>query len=534
MSGKKKIPHTFVIVFAVIVIAAVSTWFVQGGEYERALRQLPDGSTKNIIVPDSYRIVENVPQTWQIFSAFFLGFVSKADIIVFILLIGGAFWILNESKAIDVGIISFLKLTSGLEKSRIIRVLGVNNIIMTLIMIMFSFFGSVFGMSEETIAFIVIFVPLAITMGYDSIVGVCLCFFAAGLGFAGATLNPFTIGIAQGLSDLPLFSGLEYRIFCWVVITAIGITFILVYAARIRRHPEKSPVHSEDQYWRDKRAESGTRPEYHTPVAAWVTFVILLVVMITFAFLYPVTTLRVGQAGFTMPLIPVLAGLFGFTGFIALRKSVHFFILDLFIFTILYLVAGVMGYQWYVMEIATLFFVMGLSSGAAMSYSANRITELFIAGVKDIMSAALVVGMAGGIIIILQNGKVIDPMLHGVADSMKNVGKYGSLSIMYVIQTLINVVITSGSAKAALTMPIMAPFSDLINVSRQATVMAYQLGDGFTNLITPTSATLVGVLGVAKIPFDKWVRWVWPLIVILIIVGFLLLIPTITMDLNGF
>jgi uncharacterized ion transporter superfamily protein YfcC len=125
-------------------------------------------------------------------------------------------------------------------------------------------------------------------------------------------------------------------------------------------------------------------------------------------------------------------------------------------------------------------------------------------------------------------------MLHGIANSMRDVGKYGSLSIMYVIQTMINVVITSGSAKAALTMPIMAPFSDLINVSRQATVMAYQLGDGFTNLITPTSATLVGVLGVAKIPFEKWVKWVWPLIVLLIIVGFLLLIPTITMDLNGF
>jgi uncharacterized ion transporter superfamily protein YfcC len=193
-----------------------------------------------------------------------------------------------------------------------------------------------------------------------------------------------------------------------------------------------------------------------------------------------------------------------------------------------------MGFHWYVLEIATLFFAMGISSGLAMSYTANKITELFLSGVKDILSAALVVGLAGGIIIILQNGKVIDPMLHGIAGSMKDVGKFGSLSIMYGIQTLINVIITSGSAKAALTMPIMAPFSDLIHVSRQATVMAYQLGDGFTNLITPTSATLVGVLGVAKIPFEKWVKWVWPLILFLIFVGLLLLIPTILMPLNGF
>ncbi len=534
MAGRRKIPHTFVIVFSVIVIAAVSTWFVQGGEYNRTLKQLPDGSTKNIIVPESYQTVDNVPQTWQIFSAFFLGFVAKADIIVFILLIGGAFWILNESKAIDVGIVSFLRLTSRLEKIRFIRSIGVNNIIMTLIIIMFSFFGSVFGMSEETIAFIGIFVPLAITMGYDSIVGVCLCFFGAGLGFAGATLNPFTIGIAQGLSDLPLFSGLEYRIFCWAFITAIGITFILLYAARIRKNPEKSPVYAEDEYWRNKRAGNEAVTKYYTPVSAWIIFVILLGVMTIFAVKYPSTTLNVGKSGFTIPLIPILTALFAVSGIAALRKSVHFFILDLFIFTILYLVTGVMGYQWYVMEIATLFFVMGISSGIAMSYSANRITELFIAGVKDILSAAMVVGLAGGIIIILQNGKVIDPMLHGIAGSMKDVGRYGSLSIMYAIQTLINVVITSGSAKAALTMPIMAPFSDLINVSRQATVMAYQLGDGFTNLITPTSATLVGVLGVARIPFEKWVKWVWPLIVMLIIIGFLLLIPTITMNLNGF
>jgi len=193
-----------------------------------------------------------------------------------------------------------------------------------------------------------------------------------------------------------------------------------------------------------------------------------------------------------------------------------------------------MGYHWYVMEIATLFFAMGISSGVAMSYSPNKITELFITGVKDILSAALVVGLAGGIIVILQNGKVIDPMLHSLADSMKDVGKYASLSIMYSIQTAINLVMTSGSAKAALTMPIMAPFSDLIGVSRQATIMAYQFGDGFTNMITPTSAVLVGVLGVAKIPYEKWFKWVWPLILGLVILGFLLLIPTVVMDLNGF
>jgi uncharacterized ion transporter superfamily protein YfcC len=534
MARKRQIPHTFVIVFSIIVIASIASWFVEGGEYTRTMKLMPDGTMKNIIVPESYRSVENNPQTWQIFSALFEGFVAKADIIVFILLIGGAFWIMNSSKAIDVSIIAFLNFTKRLEKKKLFRVIGVNNIIIALIMTIFSIFGSVFGMAEETIAFIIIFVPLAIRMGYDSIVGICMCFFGAGLGFAGATLNPFTIGIAQGLSDLPLFSGLEYRIFCWFIITAIGIAFVLRYASKIKKDPARSVMYELDEVWRKSGEENVMQVEYKTPKAAWITWVILLIVMLAFSIQYPMTTMVFGKAKIIIPIIPVLTGLFAAGGYISLRKSVHFFILNIFIFTILYLIVGVMGYHWYILEIATLFFVMGISSGIAMSYSANKITELFLAGVKDILSAAMVVGLAGGIIIILQNGKVIDPMLHGIAGSMKDVGKFGSLSIMYGIQTLINVIITSGSAKAALTMPIMAPFSDLIHVSRQATVMAYQLGDGFTNLITPTSATLVGVLGVAKIPLEKWVKWAWPLILFLIFVGLILLIPTVTMELNGF
>lgn len=534
MASKRKFPHTFVIVFSLIVIAAMASWFVSGGEYTRTQKVLPDGSTKNIIIADSFHTVDNQPQTWQIFSAMFDGFVSKSDIVVFILLIGGAFWIMNESKAIDVSIMAFLRLTQKLEKIKLVRKIGVNNIIMTLIMIVFSLFGSVFGMSEETIAFTIIFVPLAISMGYDSIVGVSLCFFAAGLGFAGATLNPFTIGIAQGLSDVPLFSGIEYRLLCWVVITTIGIIFILRYAAKIKKDPGKSIMYDEDQYWRNRNNTQSEVIQYETPRSAWFTLGLLVIAMGLFSFKFPESVLTIGQSKLTLPVVPILTGIFAISSIIALRKSVHFFILNIFIFTILYLIVGVMGYQWYVMEIATLFFAMGIASGMAMNYSANKITELFLAGVKDILSAALIVGLAAGIIVVLQNGKVIDPMLHGIAGAMENVGKYGSLSIMYGIQTLINLVMPSGSAKAALTMPIMAPFSDLIGISRQATIMAYQFGDGFTNMITPTSAVLMGVLGVAKIPFEKWVKWVWPLILMLVILGFILLIPTVEIKLNGF
>jgi len=529
----KKVPHTYVIVFAIVILSAILTWIIPGGEYDRTVVNV-NGTDRSVIVQDSYHQVDNSGQSWEVFSSFFKGFVDKADIIMFILIIGGAFWIMNASKSIDVGIYSFLEFTKKLEKNKWIRKIGVNNIILTLIMLIFSIFGATFGMSEETIAFVIIFVPMAIKMGYDSIVGVAICFVAAGLGFAGALLNPFTIGIAQGLSDLPLFSGIEYRLFCWFVINIIGFTFILRYAAKVRKNPESSLVYTDDHYWRKHHATDIENIEYYTPMSAWVTYFILLVTMVTFSFYYPQSTLKIGNSETTTYVLPIVTALFAIFGVMSLRKSVHFFILNLLLFTIIYLIVGVMGYGWYIMEISTLFFAMGIFSGIAFSNTANEITKLFLEGVSDILSAAMIVGLAGGILIVLEEGQIIDSILYYISQSMNDFGKIASVGMMYVIQNFINVIIPSGSAKAALTMPMMSQFSDLIGVSRQATVMAFQFGDGFTNMITPTSGVLIGVLGVAKIPYDKWVKWLGGFMVILILLGFLLLIPTVTMELNGF
>ena len=165
MSKKRAIPHTYVIVFYIIIFAALLTWIVPGGAFEREQIRLENGTVKEVIDSNSFQYSESNPQTWQVFSALFDGFVDKADIIVFILLIGGAFWIMNESKAIDVGILSFLKTSKKVEHIWLFQKLGINNIILTFIMLLFSVFGAVFGMSEETIAFIIIFFPLAISMG---------------------------------------------------------------------------------------------------------------------------------------------------------------------------------------------------------------------------------------------------------------------------------------------------------------------------------------------------------------------------------
>lgn len=499
--SKFKVPNTYVIIFAAIAICAISTWFVPGGN----------------------------PQTWQIFSALYEGFSQQAGIIAFVLIIGGAFWVVNSTKAVDEGIMTFISEVRTLERFSIIRRLGVGNIVIVLIMLLFGLFGAVFGMSEETIAFVAVVIPLAKSLGYDEIVGVCMVYVAAHVGFAGAMLNPFTIGIAQDMSGLPLFSGIEYRTFCWVVLMAITIVFVLWYASKVRRKNAFADV--------NKVASSDVEAVSELPKCkAWICLAMLSVLTVLFSVFYAgKCSIKLGQSVYDTPwLLWVIEALFILFSVISLRKSARMYILNLLMFAIVYMVVGVMGYGWYLPEICALFMGLGVAAGFSAGYSADNISKEFIAGAKDIFSAALVIGFAAGIIVILKDGQVIDRMLASMASALDGAGRAGALGSMYGIQTFINIFIPSASAKAAVTMPIMAPFSDMIGVSRQATVLAFQFGDGFTNMITPCSGVLMAVLSVAKIPYEKWFKWVWKFILILIAAGFLLLLPTLWLDLPGF
>ena len=497
--AKLKVPNTYVIIFTVLLVCAVATWLVPGGE----------------------------PQTWQVFSALYEGFSQQAGIIAFVLIIGGAFWVVNSTKAVDEGIMKFINKVQGLERFTLVRKLGVGNIVITLVMLLFGLFGAVFGMSEETIAFVAVVIPLARSLGYDDFVGVCMVYVAAHVGFAGAMLNPFTIGIAQGMAELPLFSGIEYRIFCWVVLMLIAITFVLWYANKTRKPLEIKAVSSD---------VSALSEESVSKVRAWICYAALTVVLVLFSVFYATDcVIKLGESSFDTPwLLWVATGLFAVISFFALRNSVKMFILNMLMFTIVFLVIGAMGYGWYLSEICALFMALAVCAGFSAGYSADDIAKEFIAGAKDIFSAALIIGFAAGIIVILKNGQVIDTMLASMASALEGTGRVGALGYMYGIQTFINLFIPSASAKAAVTMPIMAPFADMINVSRQATVLAFQFGDGFTNMITPCSGVLMAVLSVAKIPYEKWVKWAWKFILLLVAVGFLLLLPTLFMDLPGF
>ena len=500
--ARLKVPNTYVIIFTVILLSAISTWFVSGGE----------------------------PQTWQIFSALYEGFSQQAGIIAFVLVIGGAFWVVNSTKAVDDGILKFIRQVQKLERYPLVHKLGVGNIVITLVMLLFGVFGAVFGMSEETIAFVAVVIPLARSLGYDDFVGVCMVYVAAHVGFAGAMLNPFTIGIAQDMSGLPLFSGIEYRIFCWLVLMAISITFVLWYAHKVKN---KSVSTLDNQGNTDNIV---SEQEIRGKKGAWVSFGLILASLLMFCINYASEcVIKVGQSEMAAPwLLWVATGLFAAASLAALKNSVRMFILNMLMFTIVFLVVGVMGYGWYLPEICALFLALAIASGISAGYSSDKIATEFIAGAKDIFSAALIIGFAAGIIVILKNGNVINTMLESMAAALEESGRVGALGTMYGIQTFINLFIPSASAKAAVTMPIMAPFSDLIGVSRQATVLAFQFGDGFTNMITPCSGVLLAVLSVARIAYEKWFRFIWKFILLMIIVGFLLLLPTLFMELPGF
>ncbi len=534
IKGKVKIPHTFVIICSMILLCGVMTWFVPAGQFDHQ-QVVVNGSSRDVIVPGSYHAVEQAPQTWQIFGAFLKGFQMQAAIIAFVLIIGGAFQIMNSSKAIDFGIMTFLRKSKQWESKGLVRKIGVGPIVITITMIIFSLFGAIFGMSEETLAFVIIFVPLAISMGYDSITGLLMVYVAAHIGFSGAIFNPFTIGIAQGLSGIPLFSGFEYRTVIWLVLTALIIGFTLFYAAKVKKNPKASPMYELDAFWRNRTEEAAEAHfDYETPRAAWVTFALVNIVLILFSVFYPMTTMTVGESSFTFPWVPVLTALHALLGFFLLRKSCLYYVLEILLFTILFLVVGVLGHGWYVMEISALFLAMGIISGFAMGANANKVALEFIAGAKDIITAAIIVGLAGGIIIVLQDGHIMDTILYALAGTMEGSGKGTTASLMYLIQTCLNLFIPSGTAKAALTMPIMAPFSDIVELSRQTTVLAYQLGDGFTNMITPTSAVLMGALGIAKVPYDIWFKWWWKILLCFMVLGLAFLLVTVMVPLNGF
>ncbi len=466
MKRKWKIPNTFVIVYSIILLAAMATWIVPGGHFDREIVD-KGGMKREVLVKDSFQYQENSPQIFAVFEAPLRGIIRMADIIGFIFLVGGAFYIFQKTGAITAAIGKIVKRMKGHEKW-----------IIVIVMTLFSFFGAFFGMCEEAMPFVLIFVPLSLALGYDSITGLCFSFLAAGIGFATAFFNPFTVQIAQKFSEIPPVSGWEYRAGVWVLVTAFTVFWVVRYAEKIKRNPQKSITFEIDRHKRshleNEQQEAGEFTRRHAGV--------LLVL-----------TLGVG-------------GLF----------------------------YGVIQLHWYIIELAALFLAMGILGGWVGGLNVNETAEGFIEGARDIASAALIVGFAAGIIVILEDGKILDTILYSMSQLTGESQPLLSAYLMYGVQMFLNFFIPSGTTKAALTMPLFAPLADLSGMTRQTAVLAYQFGDGFTNMIIPTSGVTVGTLAMAKVPFEKWFKWLLPLEIVFIILSLLLLIPPVMSNWTGY
>jgi uncharacterized ion transporter superfamily protein YfcC len=452
----RRIPNVFVIVSTLLLLAAVATWVLPSGSYERTTKEV-NGSDRTILVNGSYHGTESQPQLLELFTAPLQGFLRLSEIIAFIFLVGGAFAMINDTGAITAGIHRLVQ-----------RLRGREYLIIPIVMTLFSFFGAAFGMCEEAMPFVLVFVPLSLALGYDSLVGICLSFVAAGVGFAGAFINPFTLQIAQGLAGIEPLSGMGYRIVVWLIITAVSIAWVMRYAARIRKNPKASPMYDIDK---------ARRAEWEKQSAEGVTF----------------------TGAHQIALLTMVAG-------IAL------------------MITGVILWSWYIPEIAGLFLAMGLIAGGIGGLGPNQLATSFVNGCKEMVSAALIVAFAGGIIVLLEQGAVMDTILYYLAGGLSRLPALAAAYVQYGLQMFFNFFIPSGSTKAALTMPVMAPLADLSGITRQTAVLAYQLGDGFTNLIIPTSGVTIGTLAMAGIPYERWFRFHLPMQILFFVLSLALLV----------
>ena len=478
MEKKKKfqMPHTYIIIFGVILFAAILTMFIPLGKYEtKEITYTMNGEekTRTVLDPDSFEYIldENGNKVTKVAPLFgtedfggqgILNYVfegmtagnkngTAVGIIAFILVVGGSFGIVLRTGAVESGIMRVISMTNGKEI-----------LLVPILTVLFSLGGAVFGMGEEAIPFVMILVPMFIAMGYDAVVGIMCSYVATQIGFGTSWQNPFGLAVAQGIAGIPVMSGAWFRIPLWIIFTALTCVFTMRYAAKVKKNPKMSVAYESDQEYRDDFEKNGKAD------------------------------------------LPFTLG----------HKLVLLTILVCMIWTIW----GVVTQGYYIPEIASQFFVMGLVSGIIglifhlNDMQLNDIPRAFDHGAADLLGAAMCVGMAQGIIIILggtsaTDGTVLNTILYTISNGMKNFPPVISAWLMYVFQSVFNFFVVSGSGQAALTMPIMAPLADLVGVERQVAVLAYQLGDAFTNFIVPTSGCLLGALAAAKLEWGQWAKF---------------------------
>ena len=434
---KRKEINVYALLFFILIVATLLTYVLPAGEYTRV-----EMNGRNVVQPGTYQGVEQAPVSLMGFiSAIHTGLVESSDIIFFVLIIGGVFGILTATGAVESLIVTISRNMQNREKWLI-----------PIMMFFFALGGALMGMAEETLAYIGIMIPLALALGFDVITGTAIVLVGASIGFTTAVMNPFNVGVARGIAELPLFSGIAYRIVLFVIMYVVAVWFVTRYAMKVKRDPSKGFF-----------AENGF------------------------------DTAMMADANLQM-------------------DTKHKWIIGAFLVNFGVLAYGVIQYGWYITEIAGLFTLLGVIIGIIGRLSPNEIVNAFLKGAAGLIGGALIIGFARAIVVVLTNGQVIDTILFYTSGVLENLPPALSAVGMLILQAIISFIVPSGSGQAALTMPIMASLADLIGVTRQTAVLSFTLADGIGNIILPTSGYFMAGLALAGIPWTRWAKWILPLI----------------------
>ena len=461
----KKFPTAFTILFVLIIVVAALTWIIPAGQYERALNPTLG---KEAPVPGTFTLVEPSPQGFvAVLMAPIAGLYNPAtnmanavDVAVFVLVIGGFLAVVTKTGAIDAGIGWLLKKLEGREIWMI-----------PILMAAFAAGGTSYGMAEESLAFYAIVLPVMIRAGYDTLTGVAVIMLGAGIGTLGSTFNAFATVIASNAAGVPFTDGLVLRVFILFACLAAGIFYVMRYATRVKANPAYSVV-------AEQREEN---------IAHF---------------------LKGAEAGAPLP---------EFT-------RVRSIILALFGLTFALMLYGVIKLGWWMGQMSALFLGMAILTWFVGKFAPEtRLDEetfvnTFVNGARDLLGVALIIGVARGIVVVMDAGKITDTILNALAGSLAGLGNILFINTMLVFQTLLSFLVPSSSGLAVLTMPILAPLSDFAGVNRDLTVTAYQSANGWVNLFNPTFAVVMGGLAIGRVSYDRWLRFVWPLLVIIMII----------------
>ncbi|GIN98712.1 C4-dicarboxylate ABC transporter [Siminovitchia terrae] len=439
VANKKLIfPHTYAFLFSILLVAWIATYFITPGEFQRETNKETGQTT---VIEGTYRIIDSNPtHLFEVFKAIPLGMENAANIIFYIFIVGGVFGIIRATGVIEAAIDQLM-----------VRMEGRERLLVPGFMFLFSIGGFSFGMAEETIIFVPIGIAVARAAGFDAVTGTAMVTLGAASGFIGGMLNPFTIGVAQEIAEVPLFSGFAFRLSVYVVILLFAMWYVARYAFKVKEKPSHSVIFDIEK----KSANSTSIP----PIS-----------------------------------------------------DRHYLVISVVGTGLVINIYGVMKWEWFLTELTASFIIMGVAAGVVGRLSFYKTFDSFVEGAKAMTFGALMVGFARAIVIVLEEGHIIDTLIYSVAHLIEGLPQTYTAICMFLAQSFLSFFIPAGPAQAATTMPVMVPVSDLTGVSRQVAVLAFQYGDAITNSIIPTSSVLMGYLAVAGIPYERWVRFVWKLI----------------------